>query len=92
MSTIAFDGGTVEILEGDSIVGPTSGQTATVKKITIITGAYSTGDAAGFLSVISNSGTWTNNEEIQVSGVNCSSCFAKGFDQTHAYPCSCASN
>ena len=68
MSTIAFDGGTVEILEGDSIVGPTSGQTATVKKITIITGAYSTGDAAGFLSVISNSGTWTNNEEIQVSG------------------------
>ena len=69
MSTIAFDGGEVEIEEGDEITGSSSGKTATVKKITIVTGAYSTDDAAGYISITGNTGTWTNNEEIQVRGV-----------------------
>jgi len=69
MSTLAFDAGEVEILEDDVITGSSSGTTATVKKVTITTGAYSTNDAAGFISVLSNSGSWTNNEEIRVSGV-----------------------
>jgi len=66
--TIAFDVGSVEILEGDAIVGGTSGKTATVKKIQIASGAWSTDDAAGFLSVISSSGTWTDGEDITVLG------------------------
>ena len=69
MSTIAFDGGEVEIIEGDTITGSSSGQTATVKKVTVTSGAWTTDDAVGFLSIISNTGTWTNNEEIQESGV-----------------------
>ena len=66
--TIAFDGGTVEIKENDTIVGATSGATAKVKKIQIASGAWSTDDAAGYLSVISNTGTWTDGEKIQVIG------------------------
>ena len=66
--TIAFDVGSVEILEGDAIVGGASGQTATVKKIQIASGAWSTDNAAGFLSVISSSGTWTDGEDITVLG------------------------
>ena len=69
MSTISFDGGVTEILEGDLITGSSSGRTATVKKINILSGAYSTNDAAGYLSITGNSGLWTNNEEIQVRGV-----------------------
>jgi hypothetical protein len=69
MSTIAFDGGITEIKENDSIVGSSSGSTATVKKVTITSGAYSSDDAVGFLSIVSASGSWTDNEEIQVSGV-----------------------
>ena len=69
MSTLAFDAGEVEILEGDTITGSSSGQTATVKKVTIISGAYSTSNAVGYISVLSNTGTWTDNEEIQVHGV-----------------------
>ena len=66
--TIAFDVGSVEILEGDAIVGGTSGKTATVKKVQIASGGWSTDDAAGFLSVIDSSGTWTDGEDITVLG------------------------
>ena len=69
MSTLSFDAGEVEILEGDVITGSSSGRTATVKKVSIVTGAYSTSNATGYLSIASNTGTWTDNEEIQVRGV-----------------------
>tara|TARA_R110000824_G_scaffold220380_4_gene407540 strand:+ start:3480 stop:5393 length:1914 start_codon:yes stop_codon:yes gene_type:complete len=68
--TLSFDGGSVEILEGDTITGATSGETAIVKKIQIASGALSTGDAAGVLSVTSNTGTWTDGEEIHVMGAD----------------------
>ena len=66
--TISFDAGDVEILEGDVVQGLTSGVTATVKKIQLASGAWSTDDAAGDLSVIDNTGTWTDGEEIHVLG------------------------
>ena len=68
MPTISFDGGDVEILVGDVVQGLTSGETATVKKIQLASGAWSTDDAAGDLSVIDNTGTWTDGEEIHVLG------------------------
>ena len=66
--TLSFDGGDVEILKGDTIVGATSGETATVKIITLASGAWSTDDAAGYLSITGNTGTWTDGEEIRVLG------------------------
>jgi hypothetical protein len=66
--TLSFDGGDVEILEGDIIEGASSGKTATVKKIQLASGAWSTDDAAGDLSIIFNTGTWTDGEEIHVIG------------------------
>jgi hypothetical protein len=66
--TLSFDAGTVEILEGDTITGSTSGKTATVKVITIASGGWATDDAAGYLSITGNSGTWTDGESILVYG------------------------
>jgi len=66
--TLSFDDGDVEILKGDTIVGSSSGKTATVKIVTIASGAWSTDDAAGYLSITGNTGTWTDGEEIRVLG------------------------
>ena len=66
MPLLAFDTGSVEISEGDSLVGGTSGKTATVTSVTITTGTIAGGDAEGFISVKNNSGTWTNNEAINI--------------------------
>ena len=66
--TLSFDGGEVEILVGDTITGASSGKTATVKIVTIASGAWSTDDAAGYLSITSNTGTWTDGEDINVLG------------------------
>ena len=68
MPLLAFDTGDTEFSAGDSIVGGTSGKTATVTSVTLTSGAWD-GTAAGYISVKNNSGTWTNNEEIQVSGI-----------------------
>jgi hypothetical protein len=66
-TTLSFDAGTVEIKEEDVITGASSGQSATVKKITVTSGAWSTSDAVGYLSILSNTGTWTDGEKIQVN-------------------------
>ena len=66
--TLSFDGGIVEISEEDTITGATSGETATVKKIQIASGAWADDDSAGILSVTGNTGTWTDGEDINVIG------------------------
>jgi len=66
--TLSFDGGDVEILKGETVTGASSGKTATVKIVTIASGAWETDDAAGYLSITSNTGTWTDDEEIHVLG------------------------
>jgi len=70
MPLLAFDAGTLEISEGASLVGATSGKTATVTSVTISTGTYAGGDAAGYISVKNNSGTWTDGEKIQINGTD----------------------
>ena len=69
MPLLAFDTGSKEISEGDSLVGATSGKTATVTSITTTSGTIAGGDAAGYISVKNNSGTWTNSEAINIGGV-----------------------
>jgi len=65
--TLAFDAGTNEIKIDDVITGVTSGITATVKQVNIASGAWVDDDAAGYLSITGNTGTWTDGEKIQVS-------------------------
>jgi hypothetical protein len=69
MPLLAFDTGSVEISQGDSLVGSTSGKTATVTSVSITTGTLAGGDAEGYISVKDNSGTWTNSEPITINGV-----------------------
>lgn len=64
--TLAFDAGATEIKDDDVITGASSGKTATVKQVTVTSGAWADGDAAGYLSITGNSGTWTDGEKIQV--------------------------
>ena len=69
-STLAFDAGTTEIKKDDVITGATSGKTATVKNVTVATGAFTSDDAAGYLVITGNTGTWTDGEKIQVNGAD----------------------
>ena len=69
MPLLSFDTGAIEINAGDVIVGGTSGKTATVTSVTTTTGTWGS-DAAGYLSVKNNSGTWTDSEAIQINGTN----------------------
>ena len=69
MPLLAFDTGSIEISSGDDLVGATSGETATVTSVTITGGTIAAGDAAGYISVKNNSGTWTDSEPINVNGI-----------------------
>lgn len=66
---MSFDGGTGEISDGQTVTGATSGATATVKRVVLESGAWTTSDAAGRLIFAAVSGTFTNNENLQVGGV-----------------------
>ena len=70
MPLLSYDSGSLEISEGDAIVGGTSGKTATVTSVTISTGTIAAGDAEGYISVKNNSGTWTDGEAINFNGVD----------------------
>ena len=70
MPLLSYDSGSLEISEGDAIVGGTSGKTATVTSVTIGTGTIAAGDAEGYISVKNNSGTWTDGEPININGVD----------------------
>jgi len=70
MPLLAFNSGSIEIAEGDTIVGASSGKTAVVTSVTISSGTVDAGDAAGYMSVKNNSGTWTASEAININGVD----------------------
>ena len=70
MPLLAFTSGSIDINAGDTIVGGTSGKTATVTSVTITGGTIDAGDAAGYISVKNNSGTWTGSEAININGID----------------------
>lgn len=51
-------GGSYEVLEGDTITGATSTETATVERVVVTSGTWSGGDAAGYLVISSPSGAF----------------------------------
>jgi hypothetical protein len=56
---LAFtSGGTTPIAEGNTITGATSAATATVTRVVVLTGSWAGGDAAGWLTFASQTGTF----------------------------------
>jgi len=70
MPLLAFNSGSLEISEGDTITGASSGKTAIVTSVTINSGTIAAGDAAGYISVKNNTGTWSSGEAININGVD----------------------
>lgn len=57
-SELAFTAGAVEIFEGDTVTGATSGATAVVKRVVLTTGDWDDSDAAGKLIFESQTGVF----------------------------------
>lgn len=65
---LAFTAGqAAAVAEGDTITGGTSGATATVIRVVVTSGSFAANDAAGWLHVTGQSGTFQAAENIQVS-------------------------
>lgn len=63
---LAFETGSAEIVEGVTVTGVTSGATALVKHVVVQGGEWATGDASGFLSIASVTGTFVSGENLNV--------------------------
>lgn len=61
-SILQFDAATAEFLEGETVTGGTSTHTATIRRVVLETGSWSSG--TGFLVVSGASGTFQDNETI----------------------------
>jgi len=66
---LAFDGGTAEMLDAQTVTGATSGATGVVKRVVLQSGAWTSSNASGRLIFASVSGTFANNENLQIGGV-----------------------
>lgn len=63
-SEIAFDAGSAEFAEGETVTGGTSGASATVKRVVLESGDWSTDDAVGRVILAGLTGTFQDNETI----------------------------
>ena len=79
---LKWDGGSGAVAEGATITGATSGATATVRRTVQYSGTYGGSTAAGYFVLSGVTGTFQNNENIQVSAVT--KCVADGADYTHS--------
>lgn len=64
---LAFDAGSAQISDGDVVVGATSSATGTVARVVVESGSWATSDAVGRLIFASVSGTFTDNETLNVA-------------------------
>jgi hypothetical protein len=72
---LPFDDGTTEILEGQTVVGGTSGATGVVTRVVVQSGTFTgTPHATGRLIFSSVTGTFVNNEHINVGGSKTALC------------------
>ncbi len=73
---LPFDLGATEIKKGDVIQGLSSGATATVTDVVLLTGTWGGGTAAGFLYLESKSGNFQNDENLTIVGSTGSATYA----------------
>ncbi len=65
---LPFDAGAKEIKVGDVVKGATSGATGIVTGVCVQSGTWAAGTAAGYLDIMTKTGTFVNDENILVSG------------------------
>ena len=66
---LPFDGGAGEIRVGDHIKGGTTGATAVVTDVVLISGSWAAGTAAGYLYLETKSGSFQDDEAITLIGL-----------------------
>jgi hypothetical protein len=64
---LAFNTGTAEIFDGNTVTGASSGATGVVARVVLESGTWASGDAAGRLILSSSTGTFTAAENLTVS-------------------------
>lgn len=62
-----FDAGSTEIAEDDTVTGATSGATGIAIATVVDSGTWAGGDAAGYVVLYNHTGTFQDNENLQVS-------------------------
>ena len=65
---LPFDAGAVEIKIGDKIKGVTSSATGIVTGVDVQAGTWGAGTAAGYLDIMTKTGTFQNDENITIFG------------------------
>ena len=65
---IPFDAGATEIKVGDTVKGGTSAATGIVTQVTVESGTWAAGTAAGYLNIKTKTGTWVDGENVLISG------------------------
>jgi hypothetical protein len=63
-----FSTGSIEIVEGNIVVGQTSGATATITRVVLSSGTWAGSTAAGYLYFASFTGTFSAGETLRVGG------------------------
>lgn len=58
------------ITEGATVTGATSGATGVVRRVVVQTGTFAGGDGAGYLVIMSITGTFQNAEKLQIGGTD----------------------
>lgn len=66
---LPFDAGSSEIKVGDTVAGQTSLATGVVTGIAVMSGTWGGSNAAGLMYIKTKTGTFQDNENLQVSGV-----------------------
>lgn len=80
---LSFSAGVVQFVEGDVILGATSGATATIARLVKNAGDWGT-TASGYIILSALAGTFINGEAIKVAGVNVAT--ASGADAAMTLP------
>jgi hypothetical protein len=75
---LEFDNGTAEFTEDATLTGQASGATAIIDEVTVNSGSFAGGDAAGFLSLSNVSGSFEDDEAIVDDGTSSGSAIADG--------------
>lgn len=66
LTRLSFDTGAVEVLEGQAINGASSGATATAFSVIQPNGSWGSGNASGYIDVVSKTGNFTAGENLRV--------------------------
>jgi hypothetical protein len=65
---LPFDAGVIEIKVGDKIKGVSSGATGIVTSVCVLSGTWAAGTAAGYLDIMTKTGTFQDGENITIVG------------------------